>query len=211
MSAPAGAATGGRRGWRRALAAAALAAGALGCGGKDGTAPEPRPARVEVMAPARELAVGQVVQLIAVARDAGGDEMAVGDFAWTSTAPGIADVTETGLLTARAVGAATVAAVARGTRGELAVDVQAPPSAVVDVTMPGNTFAPATARVRRGGQVRFVFPAVPHNVIFGAVAGRPADIQVTSNTTVTRTFGAVGDFPYDCTLHPGMKGTVQVR
>ena len=44
-----------------------------------------------------------------------------------------------------------------------------------------------------------------------AAQGFPADIAITQSRTVARTFGTVGSFPYDCTLHPGMSGVIDVR
>jgi len=78
------------------------------------------------------------------------------------------------------------------------------------VTMPGNSFIPTQVTVKRGDQVFFEFPREPHNVIWAKLAGVPADIQVTANRTIPLTFNTAGQFPYDCTLHPGMSGTVIV-
>ena len=59
--------------------------------------------------------------------------------------------------------------------------------------------------------MRFVFPALPHNVIWTPrFPGSPADIAVISSTVVTRTFPTPGVYPYTCTLHPGMDGTIIV-
>ena len=55
------------------------------------------------------------------------------------------------------------------------------------------------------------FGARAHNVIFGSAAGAPANIDVTSNAQVARTFATAGTFGYDCSLHAGMVGTVIVR
>jgi plastocyanin len=84
------------------------------------------------------------------------------------------------------------------------------PTLNATVSMPGLSFTPFTTTIKRTGTVSFEFPQTPHNVIFAQVAGRPADIQVTSNVTVARTFNTLGLFAYDCTLHPGMKGEVNV-
>jgi plastocyanin len=85
----------------------------------------------------------------------------------------------------------------------------APTSA--DVFMPGLTFSPFESVVKVGGAVRFVFPALPHNVIWTPrFPGSPADIAVLSNTVVSRTFPTPGVYPYTCTLHPGMDGTIIV-
>ena len=79
------------------------------------------------------------------------------------------------------------------------------------VSMPGFSFVPFTTEIERGETVTFDFPAEPHNVIFQQRTGAPQDIQSTSNRSVTRRFDVAGDFPYDCTLHPGMSGLVSVR
>jgi plastocyanin len=79
------------------------------------------------------------------------------------------------------------------------------------VSMPGFTFSPFTTSISVGGTVIFDFPSEPHNVIFERKTGAPADIQATTNRTVSRVFSLAGTFPYDCTLHPGMSGQVIVR
>lgn len=86
-----------------------------------------------------------------------------------------------------------------------------PPASSVTVSMPGLTFSPFRARLALGGTVRFEFPALSHNVIFNrGASGAPADIAETSNSNVTRAFPTAGLFRYDCTLHPGMAGEVEV-
>lgn len=74
-----------------------------------------------------------------------------------------------------------------------------------------NIFTPASVEVARGAVVTWTFGARPHNVIFNSTAGAPANVEVTSNAQVARTFNTVGSFAYDCTLHSGMTGTVVVR
>lgn len=84
-----------------------------------------------------------------------------------------------------------------------------PATAVVD--MPGDVFTPFLVRLRVGGVVTWRFPARAHNVIFAAAVGAPADINIVNNVEVSRTFTRPGDFRYDCTIHPGMAGRVEVR
>lgn len=80
-----------------------------------------------------------------------------------------------------------------------------------EVVTIGLTFSPTTLTVPRGATVNFVFaPSPAHNAIFAKVTGAPADILVTQNQTVQRTFATTGTFRFDCTLHPGMKGEVVV-
>jgi plastocyanin len=77
--------------------------------------------------------------------------------------------------------------------------------------MQANTFTPTQVTIRVNQSVLFDFPADQHNVIFAQRTGKPADIPVTANTQVTRTFSTAGTFPYDCTLHPGMSGSIIVN
>jgi len=79
------------------------------------------------------------------------------------------------------------------------------------VTMPGNVFVPLLVRLARGGTVTWVFGAAPHNVIFAPTPGAPADINIVSDVEVARTFSTAGTFRYDCTIHPGMSGVVEVK
>ena len=81
----------------------------------------------------------------------------------------------------------------------------------VDVNMPGVVFAPNRIDIAKGGVIRFIFTAIAHDVRFNGATGAPADIQATSNVTVSRTFATAGTFPIVCTLHAGMTGTVIVH
>lgn len=87
----------------------------------------------------------------------------------------------------------------------------APQAVAVTGSATANTFTPASVTVARGGTVTWTIGARPHNVTFRGTAGAPEDVPTTTNGSVARTFGTVGTFPYDCTLHDGMTGTVVVR
>ena len=78
------------------------------------------------------------------------------------------------------------------------------------VEMPGNAFSPFNVIIKVNGVVSFDFPGDEHDVTFVTKAGAPANIPVTKSKVVTRTFGTVGVFPYDCKVHPGMSGQVTV-
>ncbi len=81
----------------------------------------------------------------------------------------------------------------------------------VDVLMPGLVYTPNRVDIAQGGTVRFVFAALAHDVRFNSSTGAPADVQVTANATVSRTFATKGSFPFLCTLHANMTGTVTVH
>jgi plastocyanin len=86
-----------------------------------------------------------------------------------------------------------------------------PTALSVDVTMPNNLYLPSHIDIQQGGAVRFFFPALPHNVVFDRKAGAPADIDVTTDTTISRTFSTAGNFTYFCTIHFNMMGVVVVH
>ena len=73
-----------------------------------------------------------------------------------------------------------------------------------------NQFVPVTLDVAVGATVTWVFGPVSHDVQFSQVAGAPTNIGITDNANVSRTFNTAGVFPYTCTLHFGMNGTIRV-
>lgn len=76
-----------------------------------------------------------------------------------------------------------------------------------------EAFLPNLLVVPVGSTVVFAFGGgIPHNVIFDPTAvGRPTDIQIATNVNTARTFGTRGTFKFDCTVHPGMRGEVDVQ
>lgn len=99
-------------------------------------------------------------------------------------------------------------------------DGPTPPSgaAAVDTlfTFPTQWSSPQV-RIRPGGSIVFVFEGgVAHNAIFRLnpanppLAGAPADIPITTDAVVRRTFPTAGSYPVNCTVHPGMISEVVV-
>ncbi len=166
--------------------------------------------------------LGQTTQVTVAGRDALGGAVALGARAitWTSSSAAIATVSASGVITGVGVGTSTIqvsvvdGASTRTATAALVVTGIAGAPLTTDIAMPGLTFSPFEAVVKQGGTVRFIFPSLAHNVIWDPrLSGQPAaptDIGVLSNTIVSRTFPNVGVFPYKCTLHPGMDGTIIV-
>ena len=85
----------------------------------------------------------------------------------------------------------------------------ATPQATDKVTVGNNVFSPADIQVSPGTTVTWTWAqdASDHNVTFNDGTGSGNK----SSGTFTRTFSSGGTFPYSCTLHPGMSGTVTVK
>ena len=87
----------------------------------------------------------------------------------------------------------------------------APPTAAVEASASANTFSPSLVTVAKGGTVTWSIGTRRHNVTFFGNPAAPANVESSASITATRTFPAVGTFPYNCSLHPGMTGTVVVQ
>ncbi|HEX2781674.1 MAG TPA: Ig-like domain-containing protein [Gemmatimonadaceae bacterium] len=87
-------------------------------------------ATVTISASRTSLNVGDTTQLTATTRDANGAVLTGRTIAWSSSAPGVAAVSGTGLVTAVGVGTATITATSEGRSGSVAMTVAAvaPPS-----------------------------------------------------------------------------------
>lgn len=165
------------------------------------------------------LIIGNIGQATVSARDASNGVIAIGTrpITWSSTNTSVATVSAAGIVSAVGVGSTQIrASVVEGANtivGNANFSVVPDPDAklTADVTMPGLTFSPTDVVVKVNGTVRFIFPNVDHNVIWSPrITGSPADIGILNSQTVSRTFPTQGVFPYVCTLHNGMVGTIVV-
>lgn len=182
---------------------------AVACGGGDPVS-STTVAAVQISTQLGTLRPGQTTQFSATAVNSSGNTIAnAGAVTWASVDPAIVSINGSGLATAAAAGTTSITATIQGVQGTRVVTVL-PVGAGAIVTMPGNSFIPIEVTIRVGEQVFFEFPQAIHNVIFQNKTGAPQDIQQTRNVTVARTFPVAGQFPYDCTLHPGMVGSVTV-
>ena len=114
--------------------------------GDDGTSPPP-PTPVESVAispgPSLDLTVGATSQLTATTRDAQGNVLSGRTISWSTTAPGVATVSN-GLVTAIAVGTAQIRATSEGKSGEVAVTVTTYPWSATGSLATGRTRHTAT-------------------------------------------------------------------
>ena len=83
------------------------------------------------------------------------------------------------------------------------------PSTFRTIIVRNNIFDPSTTTVGVGATVTWTWAqgAVDHNVTFND--GPSSSTQ--SSGGFSRVFGSAGTFPYRCTQHPSMTGTVTVQ
>jgi hypothetical protein len=87
------------------------------------------PGMVIVNAPHTTIAVGATVQLTATVTNATGAVISGGEIDWTSSAPTVASVSTTGLVTGLSAGPVTITATTRGVSGTIDLQVVAVPDA----------------------------------------------------------------------------------
>jgi uncharacterized protein YjdB len=98
------------------------------------------------------IATGQTSELTASASTIGGKQVVTSGVTWQSSKPGVATVSDAGILTAVAPGTVTVTATYQGVTGSLTVTV-------ADVTVSAITFY-GTTTVTRGGTTQLTATAV---------------------------------------------------
>ena len=84
-----------------------------------------------------------------------------------------------------------------------------PGSTTTSISVKNNSFDPSATTVAVGSTVTWSWAAgdVAHNVTFDD-GPKSAD---QSSGSYTRTFATAGKYPYHCTIHSGMTGTVTVQ
>ncbi len=122
----------------RRVSVMSVVAGAMlaGCGGGDAgpTAPSPTPTptptvqTITVTPNSASLKPGDTLRLTAVPRDASGNALSGAAINWSSNPQNVATVSSSGLITAIAVGTATVTAGVGGVSGTASIIIQQPPS-----------------------------------------------------------------------------------
>lgn len=195
---------------------------ACGGGGGDdgGTQPPPPVSTVSInQTGSQSIVVGGTVALSATARDAQGNALSGRTITWSSTntnAVTVSPVTGTAT-TATGVGVGSAEITASSEQKQSSpIEISVTSSTGFDVASvvagsSSDTFTPQEVTVRVPAKVTWQFGSRVHNVTFRDAAPAEGDIGNSSNRSVTRTFQASGTYDYDCTIHPGMSGTVQVN
>jgi plastocyanin len=76
----------------------------------------------------------------------------------------------------------------------------------------GNTFFPATVTIDRGTTVRWRnVDNINHNSVSTATTAWNSGTIAPNNTSPPQRFDNAGSFPYQCTFHAGMNGTINVN
>jgi hypothetical protein len=159
----------------------------------------PGPAeRIELAPGVQKLVVGQRIRLDARSFSAAGDERKGDAFTWRSSAPAVARVSSTGLVTAIAPGRTTIAAAAGAATATMPVQVVANTIATVEITpaepeaRQGDviTFT-AVAKDRAGGRISGLTPSWSFSPGLGMIDGDGAFVGYEPGEyTVTANFGA---------------------
>ena len=185
-----------------------------GCGSDDDPTPPTTSVftTLEVTPAAPTVVVGSTTTLTAAAKDQNGATMSGLTTTYTSSDQSKATVTNAGVISGVAAGTSQITAT--GTIGSVTKTTTvtatvggAPTTATVAATA-GSQFTPGNAVIARNGSVTWTF-AILHNVTF-TTANSPTNIPDTGTGSVSRTFPTAGTFAYNCTIHPGMSGSVTV-
>jgi plastocyanin len=206
---------------RLAGAAVVIAGCGGGGGGGGGGTPPPPAVSAVVITPgtAQSITVGATVQFSAQPRDAQGGNLTRA-VTWTNSDPSKVSLSATTgspvTATGVAAGSSNIRAVSeliQSTQVAVTVTPGGAPAQSADVSAtPTDVFDPASVTIGAGGTVTWTFAPAPtvHNVTFGTNKPTGGDIGNTSGAAVSRTFPTTGSYPYSCTVHPGMNGTVTV-
>ena len=193
-----------------------------GGGGDNGGTNPPPPAPVSSVSLSKTTAVLKPTEsttITATPKDASGNALSGRTVTWAvSPTSGVVDITPNGAsvtVTATANGQAVVTATSEqksSPGATITVSSTIATSADVAVGANGaNAFDPAQVDVAKNGTVTFNWNGVTHNVTWQSPPAQVANITDRSSGSVPVTFSTSGTYNYQCTIHPGMNGTVTVH
>jgi uncharacterized protein YjdB len=141
-------------------------------------------ASVAVTPSGSDLVVGQTTQLKAEPRDGSGQPLAGRTVTWSTSAPNVASVSSTGLVTAIAPGSATISATSEGKAGSATINVRPKPVSSV-ILSPGQASVVVGQTVQLTGQVTDDQGNVLNGRPITYTSGAPAIATVSSTGLVT--------------------------
>jgi uncharacterized protein YjdB len=141
-------------------------------------------ASVAVSPSTNDLVVGQTTSLKAEPRDASGQVLAGRTVAWSTSAPNVASVSSSGVVTAIAPGAATITATSEGKNGTASVTVSPKPVSAVIIS-PGQTSVTVGQTTQLGAQVTDDQGNVLPNRPISFTSETPAVATVSTSGLVT--------------------------
>jgi uncharacterized protein YjdB len=156
------------------------------------------------------LVVGATQQLTAIPRDGQGNVLPGRTITWISGAPGIATVTQTGLVTAVGAGTAIIFAATEGVSGGATIIVGSAPVTVASVTL-----VPNAATLSPGATVTLVPTILDTNGLPVSPAGRTIVFTTSDAAVATVSAGGVvtgvaaGSATITCTVD-GVPGTAAI-
>ena len=161
--------------------------------GKSGTlglkvaaAPVDPPASVTVTAPATTLAIKQTTQATAVPKDSKGTPLTGRTASWSSSSPGIATVSATGLVTAVSAGTVAIKATIDGVVGTLGITVSAPTGTSGTLASVRVTLAQASVQLGQTTQATAVALDASGNAVS---AGTPTWSSANSSVATVSSTG----------------------
>ncbi|HTI05340.1 MAG TPA: Ig-like domain-containing protein [Gemmatimonadales bacterium] len=144
-------------------------------------------ASVSVSPAASNLFVGTSTQLTATLRDASGNILTARSITWTSSAPSVASVSVSGMVTALAPGSATITATSEGQSGSATITVTVVPVAAV-------TVAPSPDSLTAGATVQLTATTKDsaNNVLSGRIVTWSSSAAGVATVSATGLVTAVG-------------------
>jgi plastocyanin len=161
----------------------------------------------------------ETTTITATPKDVNGNSLSGRTVTWTVLpATGVANISASGssvTITAAADGAATITATVETKTADAHITVTDVFQTSADVTVGANgqdQFDPSNVDIASGGTVNFNWnPGVTHNVTWAAPPATVPNLSDRSSGSASVTFTQAGTYNYQCTIHPGMSGSVVVH
>ena len=112
--------------------------------------------------------------------------------------------------TAGGASSSTTVGASSSTTGATTASTQSTGAGGAQVTIQGFAFAPASVTIKVGESVTWTNQDSPNHTVV-ADNGEFTSDSLATGATFSFTFSKAGTYPYHCSIHPSMKGTVVVQ